>query len=210
MHGAESVAIETHEESDLVILTRGDLRLVFRRGEDRWEHAIEARQGEGWLPLLGSVPGTPAEELPLSPVFQDLRTETVAGNSLEVQLFGQSRKTIYSAAVRFDADSGTIEFDVAVRVPRGERANLFSSYESDGAFRAGATEEYQVDCGTARLELGGMRLPDDSTAGSGAVVALSTPVPRARFTIGCRESVADGTSRSAVTFRWQYWMRRYS
>src|SRR5262245_14524250 len=91
------------EESAEEYTVRGaGLEISFRRAVDRWQHFVSLRMDGRSLLLLVSDEGTPADDVPDSPAFQDLRFEKLSDDIFEFQLLGQAGKGIYSAAVRFD------------------------------------------------------------------------------------------------------------
>src|SRR5262245_49829598 len=96
----------------------GRLRLTYRYVVDRWRHEVELGDSAGWQRLITSREGQPDDAVPPSPVFQALRLEWPGDDYCEVQLFGQAGGGAYSAAVRVDAGSRTIDFDVCARRER--------------------------------------------------------------------------------------------
>jgi hypothetical protein len=107
--------IVLEKSADHYSLRDADLELSFRHVGDRWQHCVSVRHDGQWRPLLTSEEGSPADDVPPSPPFQDLRFEQLAERVCEFQLLGQSGKGVYSGAVRFDGGSGTIDFDLCAR-----------------------------------------------------------------------------------------------
>lgn len=126
------------------VFDAADLRIAFEYTGDRWRHTVFLREGNRWTPLLASVEGTSAEATPPSPAFQELRVENIASalpgrnvlRACVVQLFGQSGKDVYSAAVEVDHEHGTMDFDVALRSKHPERlAGAYSTYRLEPGWR---------------------------------------------------------------------------
>ncbi|MBS0264811.1 MAG: hypothetical protein JSS02_22945 [Planctomycetes bacterium] len=101
----------------------------FQRVADRWQHTVLWKQGPEFLPVLQSAEGTPTGEHLPSPAFQDLLLEPLAGDDCEFQVMGQSGQGIYTAAIRYDATDGALDFDVCARGKKGlESLCLTSTY----------------------------------------------------------------------------------
>ena len=103
------------KSADEYLLRDADFELSFRHVGDRWQHGVSVFHRAQWRPLLTSEEGSPTDEVPPSPSLQDLRCEQLANDIFEFQLMGQSGKGVYSAAVRFDGASRSIDFDVCAR-----------------------------------------------------------------------------------------------
>jgi hypothetical protein len=93
----------------------GTIELTFRFETDRWGHEIDLLVGATRHRLLTSREGLPDDPVPPSPPFQELRVERPGEGLCEIQLFGRAGDGAYSAAVRFDAAAGVIDFDVCAR-----------------------------------------------------------------------------------------------
>ncbi len=108
----------TFEKSPETFIVRNtNLELAFSHLGDRWQHRVSVRTNGRWLPLLISEEGAANAECLPSPAYQDLRCEELPGGAFEFQLLGQAGRAIYSAAVRFDDGTQTIDFDVCARAP---------------------------------------------------------------------------------------------
>jgi hypothetical protein len=107
--------IVLEKSADAYSLRDADFELSFNYVSDRWHHRVSVRHHGEWHPLLTSEEGVPTDDVPPSPPLQDLRFEQLANRIFEFQLLGQSGKGVYSAAVRFDGGTGTIDFDLCAR-----------------------------------------------------------------------------------------------
>src|SRR3954466_6084925 len=107
--------IVLEKSADAYTLRDAGFELSFRHMGDRWQHCLSFRRDGEWLPLLTSVEGAPTDDVPPSPPLQDLRCEEIADGICEFQLLGQSGKGVYSAAVRLDESTHTIDFDLCAR-----------------------------------------------------------------------------------------------
>jgi hypothetical protein len=107
--------IVAEKSADAYTLREADVELSFRHVGDRWQHFVSVPNHGEWFPLLTSEEGTPADDVPPCPPFQDLRFEQLADEIFEFQLMGQSGTGVYSAAVRFDGGADTIDFDLCAR-----------------------------------------------------------------------------------------------
>lgn len=162
------------------VIVAADLRIAFEYTGDRWRHTVFLREGNQWRLLLTTVEGTPAEAAPPSPAFQELRVENIESalpgrnvlRACVVQLFGQSGKDVYSAAVEVDQEHGTMDFDVALRSKHPERlAGAYSTYRLEPGWRFSAGPD-------------GSQIALDSADGKPRVMIQSTPIaegPGSRF-----------------------------
>lgn len=107
--------IAVEKSADAYSLRDADFELSFRHVGDRWQHCVSIQHQGEWFPLLTSEEGNPTDDAPPSPPLQDLRFEQLADGNFEFQLLGQSGKGVYSAAMRFDGGTGTIDFDLCAR-----------------------------------------------------------------------------------------------
>src|SRR5436190_24097451 len=107
--------IVLEKSADAYSLRDADVELSFRHVGDRWQHCVSVRRDGKWLPLLTSDEGAPTDNIPPSPPLQDLRCEQIDDCIFEFQMLGQSGKGVYSSAVRFDASTHTIDFDLCAR-----------------------------------------------------------------------------------------------
>jgi len=107
--------IVLEKSADAYSLRDADFELSYRYLGDRWQHGISVQHDGQWRPLLTSQEGSATDDVPPSPPLQDLRFEQLADGVFEFQLLGQSGKGVYSAAVRFEGASRTIDFDLCAR-----------------------------------------------------------------------------------------------
>lgn len=196
------------------IIDAADLRIAFEYCGDRWRHTVLLRGGSGWTPLLTSVEGTPAEAAPSSPAFQELRLENIesampgreAFRGRVVQLFGQSAKDVYSAAVEVDQEHGTIEFDVALRSKRPERlSGVGSTYRLEPGCQFSAVPNAgTIVMGGAAGDRGVMIQTFEVAGSSGARLEELLLVGGRGFRVGSLETSAAETSARPRTIRWRY------
>jgi hypothetical protein len=107
--------IDCEVSAEAYTLRSADLEISFRHVGDRWQHSISIpRVGAAWS-LLTSDEGTPGELVLPSPALQDLRLEKLSDEIYEFQLLGQAGKEIYSAAIRLDGATQSINFDLCAR-----------------------------------------------------------------------------------------------
>lgn len=78
--------------------------------------------------VWSSQEGNAAEVWPESPAFQDLFTERIDDNCVEVQLLGQAGRSHYSGAIRCDGNANSIDFDLAVRIQTPPQVPLILSH----------------------------------------------------------------------------------
>jgi hypothetical protein len=183
------------------------LELAFTHIGDRWQHRVSVRSNGRWLPLLISEEGAAnAEGLP-SPAFQDLRCEELAGGAFEFQLLGQAGKSIYSAAVRFDDGTQTIDFDVCARAPtmkshistKGHYLLMDDDSALDIEQRAGSL----IVLRAAR----GIEIKPVTISGNPPGECRSIKDgPVRRIVAGCFEAPASGGCGRGVGVRWRYQM----
>lgn len=103
--------------ADETTLEADGLRVVFFRQVDRYAHRIEcfdAARSE-WIADGESLEGSPDDDWPPSPPFQQLHVEERPTGRV-VLLIGMAGRTHWSAAVEAAADKKSITFDVAARV----------------------------------------------------------------------------------------------
>lgn len=110
--------------------TRHELQLQFEFVGDRFRHLLKCRsieQGDAPRPskmdstelLCTSVEGTPADNWPPSPAFQEVSVESIEGKWVALAT-GQAGNSYWSASVSPvsldpDVDANGFEFDVAIR-----------------------------------------------------------------------------------------------
>jgi hypothetical protein len=176
--------IELESAADKYVLRDRDVEIFFRVMGDRWQHAVSVCRDDGWLTVLTSDEGGPADQILPSPAFQELRCEQPAKGIYEFQLFGRSGKGVYSAAMRYDAADRSLDFDLCARGPGDSPLCTFCTYRLAGPEDL---EEVQNDAISVVL-----------------VPALFRPIQIATLPIaaspagGCRLSGATGERRLAV------------
>lgn len=198
--------MELEESPGLYRLSTGGLQITFFRSGDRWRHALAIGGETGWLTLFSSVEGTADLALPPSPAFQDLRQEKITAGVQEFQLFGQAGPGVYSAAIRVDAETRTIAFDIAARSLReGAELCFQSTYETaDGAIVSAVST---ADGLTLRGTSGGVILcpvaPARTESRSGAPGTNQVIL----VAVGCPAVTGANHSRMPRNARWQYEIR---
>jgi hypothetical protein len=200
---SESVQFERSAES--CRLSDDAVRLTFRRADDRWEHVIEVRSGSGWRLAACSVEGTSADAAPPSPPFQDLHTESTGLGRHEVQLLGQSGKTLYSAAVRFDSRAGCIEYDVAARiVPAQAPPQLLSTYRLPAP--SGSPRSLAREAEDGSVVLGeNLRVVPIAIKGSPLTTCrITMKSGDEQAAVGCVDLSGVTWERRGTTLRWGY------
>jgi hypothetical protein len=193
--------LQVEQSSDGYILQAGDLQLAFRHVRDRWRHELAIHSGSEWKVILVSSEGGPADSLPPSPPFQDLRLETLGDDTREFQLFGQAGHGAYSAAIRFEGNPQALSFDVAARATReGAAVCMTSAYEvppTVAIIRISEPESLFLK-GDAGPKL---ELTKDAAAASGAATMRNDA---GRITIGHVLADVSGTAPAPRNARWQY------
>lgn len=130
------LTIEESDEDRSIVTP--EFRLRFRRLSDRWNHAIELRNGVGWQAFARSVEAEAEQKRPMpSPTYQELVIQR-EGNSIVALLVGSSGSHHYSATMRVSCTpdesqgvaSASIRIDVADRCRSGANA-LASTYSVD-------------------------------------------------------------------------------
>jgi hypothetical protein len=190
--------------------TLGDAQfeLAFRHVGDRWQHCVSVANRGEWFPLLTSVEGTPADAGPPSPPWQDLRFEQLADNVFEFQLMGQSRKGVYSAAVRLDGDAGTIDFDLCSR-GRSQESPLCtaSSYILPGDNLLPHIQQFSS--GLVLVPLGGLAIDLSPVPISDSPVCecrLTTVQYVRQINVGCFDVTGPGLPGKGFSVRWRFRM----
>ena len=198
--------IEITKAADRYSICDGALAVEFLLSKDRWRHSVSISGADGELLVLNSVEGRP-EEVPLpSPAFQELQFEEMAGGIVEFQLFGRSGKVIYSAAVRYESNTHSLEFDLCARGPHSDLAPLctFNTYTWGGpiAPRVETTNSTEIlvlngDCGNLHIE-----------AQSGPFLAVgacrwidSSP---AKIIVGDQETSRPNSLGKSISVRWKH------
>lgn len=128
------------EGEDRRAIVAPHLRLVFRRRDDRWTHAIDIRGSGPWRTLAEVIEWDSTRDDPtrvVSPVFQEVHFQRDGADGLAL-LVGQSGSHHFSASFRVlqDLDGteyprGRVEVDVADRCRAGLAA-LACTYRVDG------------------------------------------------------------------------------
>ncbi len=108
-------------------LRRG-LRLRFTRLADRLGHTICWVDGGDVVPLLRSREGTDQQSFPPSPPMQQIAIQQVDQRRVAF-LVGMAGRSHWSVSVEADGAARQLRFDVACRLPAGQRGLLSSSYD---------------------------------------------------------------------------------
>jgi hypothetical protein len=133
MHSTETTAER--------VLEAGNLRVRFYWHGDRYAHEVSVRSGDGWLPALVSVEGSPEHDWPASPPFQSLHIEQRDDGRTLALLVGMAGKSHWSASIEIDPQVPCVAFDVACRARGCEAGSLRSSYRvADAAVSNSAVE----------------------------------------------------------------------
>jgi hypothetical protein len=181
------------------------LRLAFRRGGERWAHALAVGDGTSDV-LIGvaeSVEGDPDRDDParvISPAYQDVQPHFTEGNTCAL-LTGQSTPHHFSAVVtaRRDGPSTVVEVDVADRC-RGPVEVLAATY----LVQLGSSD--LVDAGPDRIVWGGEALGHgrlEFSAGGVDDVAMAEAGRRAtRVQALARLVPSTHTQRLFYSWRW--------
>ena len=185
-----------------------NIEICFRYASDRWCHRVATNRNGRWYPLLESEEGRADDNDLPSPALQDLRFEEVRDRVFEFQLLGQAGKEIFSAAIRFDGEARTIDFDLCAR----SRAMTFPACTHSQYVLASGVECPMVDRQPSSLSL----QPDGE---SGLIIAALSiadgPVgecrlfdssPVQRIGVGCFGGSGPETTRRGVSIRWRYQM----
>jgi hypothetical protein len=197
--------IEVEKSADQYALRDDCLEIEFQFVGDRWQHSIALRYGNGWLPVLISEEGQPADAALPSPAFQDLRVEQLAEEVFEFQLMGQSGKGVYSAAVRFDAAERTHDFDLCARGPIADSLLCtVSTYRLAGPERLTVTSNADsavLTSGEGRL----IRVAPVLIAGNPAGECRVTgDASERRLSVGCFGVRASNSNEKTASIRWRY------
>jgi hypothetical protein len=122
--------LEVTQQPRQSLFTWSGWRLEFGWQLDRWQHTLWQARPEGWQRRVASTEGTADQSWPDSPAFQNAYVERISDSCAEIQLLGQAGKNHYSGAVRCDAETQIIDFDLAVRIQAQHAAPLLlSSYQ---------------------------------------------------------------------------------
>src|SRR5579871_2027522 len=160
-----------------------------------------------WFRLLVSEEGAPDSAIIPSPALQDLRLERLADDIVEFQLLGQAHKDLYSAAVRFDARAGEIDFDLSARgrapeYPLCTRTTyLVTDYGATVAVAGAQTGAVVVRSGSGfGVTVAPVAIPSQPPAEC-QIVGESF---HGQFGAGIFNAELLNTSSQATTLRWRY------
>jgi hypothetical protein len=183
------------------------LEISFSHIGDRWQHRVSVRGDRQWLPLLLSEEGAADATKPPSPAFQDLRCEELPGGAFEFQLLGQAGNAIYSAAVRFDDGTQTIDFDVCARA-RAMQSDfsakshyLLAGDDSVISLQRHA-DSLVASRGTVGVEIKPVLIPGNPASDCRMVDEGAVR----RIVAGCFEAPVSGGCGRGVSVRWRYQM----
>jgi hypothetical protein len=198
--------IDLERSSDVFTVRGADLAISFRHIGDRWQHRVSAREGGAWLRLLASEEGSAEAATLPSPVFQDLRCEELPGGAVEFQLLGQAGGAVYSAAVRFDHDPLTIDFDVCLRsraVPSRHSARSQYVLADRGIAVRPQSGSLIVSRGRVAIEVAPVTIPANPPGECRLVIDGAVR----RINAGCFEVPEHVACGKGVSVRWRYQMR---
>src|SRR5258708_6569809 len=199
--------IVVEKSADAYTLRGANLELSFRHVGDRWQHCVSVLNHGEWFPFLTSEEGTPADKVPPSPPFQDLRFEQFADEVFEFQLMGQSGKGVYSAAVRLDGAASAIDFDLCARGRFGETLCTASRYVlADDQL---LPKVQQLPTAVVLYPRGGqsVEITPIPVEGSPDSECLLTAIQNERrIDAGCIDFTGTGVQGKGFSVRWRYWM----
>jgi len=111
---------------DEQVIQCGELRVDFRRCDDRYGHIIERLVHDAWRAVYESREGNSADQWPPSPVLQSLHIEQGSKGSVAF-LLGMAGTSHWSASVEPVPNRDALQFDIACRVNQAPQ-RLGSSY----------------------------------------------------------------------------------
>ncbi len=118
---------QIERSADRVQVGFSNLVVVFELTGDRWSHYLEQKNGGSGR--LCSLEGGADESEPCSPAFQDLWFEPLGADTCEFQMMGQAGQAIFSGAIRMDAQSGKVDFEICARRKKpAARVGMTSTY----------------------------------------------------------------------------------
>ncbi len=200
--------IDIVQTGDACTATMAGLQVSWRRQTDRWSHTIQFSAADD--DCLSSAEGSPEDDFPASPAFQDLRVEARSNQICEFQLMGQSGGHLFSAAICCDAAQASVEFDICCRLaPRITPENILSTYiVGAGAGRladaASPLMRGALVTLAGRYTLEALPLADELHA----AVRMPATEPGGQLQIGCFEIGPLQTSARRRRVRWRYRLSR--
>jgi hypothetical protein len=199
--------IALKKSADAYSLRDADVELSFRHVSDRWQHCVSVLCQGGWLPLLTSEEGSPTDERPPSPPWQELRLEQPADEVFEFQLLGQAGKGVYSAAVRFDGGAHMIDFDMCARGRSNEKLLCtVSRYVLPGDPLPQVRELPRALVlhagGVQAIEMAPVPIADNPRSECRLMTMEHVP----RIETGCFGSIGSDISGKGFSIRWRYRM----
>ncbi|MFN0052974.1 MAG: hypothetical protein ACKV0T_12375 [Planctomycetales bacterium] len=186
-------------------IRHGHYRLEFRHVQDRWQHELAICCQDRWRPILTSREGTPAEVVPASPVWQDLRLESLSDDVAEFQLMGQAGEGVYSAAIRLDGSRREVFFDLCARGKRGDSSicqQCRYDLSSETLWREGSNSLLPTI--TGHFGAWGLHVEPHSLENQPQADCRLEGTPAARLIVGCLEGAGKSDSSRGRSVRWQY------
>jgi hypothetical protein len=199
--------IEVEESAEAFVARGAQLQLAFRFLHDRWQHFVLVRRSGEWFRLLVSLEASSDLPRPYSPALQDLRLERLADDVVEFQLLGQAGAGVYSAAIRFDASAGEIDFDLSARCRAPDvsvctqSTYLVTDYEASAAVARSPTGSLAVRSGNAfGVALAPVAIPSQRRSEC-RIVGENF---HGRIAAGIFDLEPLNTGSKATTLRWRY------
>jgi hypothetical protein len=154
----------------LGLIENGGIAVEFFRSGDRVAHRVLLK---GDL-VAESVEGTPFDDWPLSPPFQEVHFEERDPDGRIALLVGMAGRSHWSASVAAEGDG--IRWDIACRV-REAPTWLGAAYQIAGALSIAATSATVTTPAGSRLQFTG----DTAWESRDARLQLSVPLPTEKF-----------------------------
>lgn len=178
-------------------LSTEQLRLECELSADRWQHTISVPSGSKWVDVLTSVEGSPQDELPASPVFQELLLDEKHAHLTEVQLFGRSGNCMYAVAVAMNTETKILDFDVSARFVGSEVPTRVTSTYGGGQWAVADEAALVATEAQSGLQLAILNV-------SGTPPCKFGQDPAASLQIGCGNLSDIPTTTGGTTIRWHY------
>ncbi|MCY2966882.1 MAG: hypothetical protein NT069_25165 [Planctomycetota bacterium] len=187
---------QIERSADRVQVGFSNLVVVFELTGDRWSHSLE--QIGGGSSRLCSLEGGADDAEPCSPAFQDLWFEPMGTDTCEFQMMGQAGQAIFSAAIRLDAQSGKVDFEICARRKKpAARVGMTSTYQIvSGPHGAGGGSN--AGCDVWQIE--SLPVPGNEVSVTPPVIATED----GRIVAGYCEQTGCEPSESLKQIRWRY------
>ncbi|QDT49653.1 hypothetical protein Pan258_37080 [Symmachiella dynata] len=178
-------------------LSTEQIRLVCELTADRWQHTLSVSTGGKWVDVLSSLEGSPQDESPASPVFQELLLDEKHAQLTEVQMFGRSGKCLYAVAVGMNTETKILDFDVSARFVGAEMPKRVTSSYGGGDWAVAETSPPVATEAQSGLQLAILDVP-------GMPPCEAHWFPTAGLKIGYGDLSSVPTTTGGTTIRWQY------